>query len=863
MTVPVLPSRLRPSVVRLAFAAAFALVTSSAHAADAPLPANHSREMARGLELFKGGVRATLVEHCLSCHGGKATKGDFDLSTREGLLREGSDGPNVEPGKSAQSRLFRMVAHLDRPNMPDKAAKLPDDAIKAIGGWIDAGAPYDKPLVELKTAAKKDRSVVTDADRNFWSFQPLTRPEPPKIADGSWAKTPVDAFILAKLDAKGIKPNPPTDRRTLIRRATFDLTGLPPTPEEIDAFESDTKPGAYERLVDRLLASPRLGERWARHWLDLARYGESHGYEQDYDRPYAYYYRDFLIRALNEDMPFDRFVRLQLAGDEIEPENPQALMATGFLGAGTHATQITANQVEKERYDELDDMAATTGTAMLGLTIGCARCHDHKFDPIPTADYYRVVSTFTTTVRSEIDLDLNPEATKRAKAAYDQKLGELLVTRMRERRDVLPGMVKAWLNSKPRLKVPVVGAGQAIVSFVDGLLSVPAEARTPAQAAALSDWFASTNPRGLAIERPYLAYKKLAPKPATSKVMVTSEGVPAIRFHTQGGDFFEKTYFLKRGDLAQKGGEAPAGVLTVLNRASDGESHWKVQPPKGWRTSYRRLGLANWIADADTGAGHLLARVIVNRLWQNHFGRGIVATPSDFGVQGEKPTHPELLDYLATELIRGGWRLKPIHKLMMTSAVYQQTATDDPVRSKIDPDNTLCWRRPYRRLEAEAIRDAMLAASGLLDPTMFGPGTLDEATRRRSVYFQIKRSQLIPIMNLFDAPDSLVGIGKRPSTTVAPQALALMNNVQVRSYAKGLAARVRPLSKESPAESIRRAYRLTLGRAPEAEELVAMLDFLLAQSERYRAENKPDSFGLALEDACQSLMCLNEFVYIQ
>ncbi len=859
MNLLVLPTR--PSLLTAYLT--FVLATTAAIAADGPVSPDHARAMARGLDLFKGGVRATLTDHCLGCHGGKTTKGDFDLSTREGLLREGSEGPSVAPGKSKESRLFRMVSHLDRPYMPLKAAKLPDDAIAKLGQWIDAGAPYDRPLVEKAVVATKDRSVVTDADRAFWSFRPLARVEPPKVADASWVKTPIDRFILTKLDGKGIKPNPLVDRRRLIRRATFDLTGLPPTPEEIDAFDADTRPEAYERLVDRLLASPRLGERWARHWLDLARYGESHGYEQDYDRPFAYYYRDFLIRAFNEDMPFDRFAKLQIAGDEIEPENPQALMATGFLGAGTHATQITANQVEKERYDELDDMAATTGTAMLGLTIGCARCHDHKFDPIPTADYYRMIATFTTTVRSEIDLDLNPEATKGAKADYEMAHARLVEARTTFERDTLPGRFKGWLDSKPRLPKPPTGPAQAVVGAVDGLLALPIDKRTPAQTSILAAWYRATDKDWTALDRLVREHEKSAPKPLTAKVMVTSEGVPAIRFHTQGGDFFEKTYLLKRGDLAQKQGETSAGVLTVLNRASDGEGHWKASPPKGWRTSYRRLGLANWIADTEYGAGHLLARVIVNRVWQAHFGRGIVGTPSDFGAQGERPTHPELLDYLAAELVRGGWRLKPIHKLMMTSAVYQQTADDDSVRTKIDPDNTLYWRHSRRRLEAEAIRDSMLAVSGLLDSTMYGPGTLDEAMRRRSVYFQIKRSQLIPIMNLFDAPDSLVGIGKRSSTTVAPQALALMNNAQVRAYAKGLAVRVRSSAKDSPAVAVQRAYRLALGRAPEAEELVASLDFLLAQSERYRAENKSDAVGLAFEDVCQSLMCLNEFVYVE
>jgi hypothetical protein len=837
------------------------IVVSTALADDPPVPPDHARTMARGIELFKSGVRESLEKKCLDCHGGKTTKGEFDISTRETLLREGPEGPNVIPGKSAESRLYRMVAHLQKPRMPKDGPKLPDDKIGDIAHWIDAGAPYDRPLIDRGAIGKKDRSIVTEADRAFWSFRPLTRPEPPKVGDESWVRTPVDRFILARLEAKGIGPNPAVGRRKLIRRATFDLTGLPPSPEEIDAFEADARPDAYERLIDRLLASPAYGERWARHWLDLARYAESHGYEQDYDRPNAYHYRDFLIRALNDDMPYDRFVRLQIAGDEIEPENPLAMMATGFLGAGTHATQITANQVEKERYDELDDMAATTGTAMLGLTIGCARCHDHKFDPIPTADYYRVTATFTTTVRSEIDLDMKPEETKRARAAFDREHAPLVAAREAFERDVLPGRVAAWLKTNPRLPRTASGPALLVVAMVDGVLALPPERRTPAQEAALVGWYKATDKDWRALDRRVRDHDKAAPKPALAKVMVTSEGYPAIRFHTQGADFFDKTYLLKRGDLAQKQAESTAGFLTVLNRASEGESRWKASPPKGWRTSYRRLGLANWITDVDGGAGHLLARVIVNRLWQHHFGRGIVATPSDFGAQGEKPTHPELLDWLASELIHEGWRIKPIHRLMMTSAVYRQTADDDPARSKLDPDNTLCWRHPARRLEAEAIRDAMLAISATLDPKMYGPGTLDEGMKRRSIYFAIKRSHLIPTLMLFDAPDSLVGIGKRPSTTIAPQALALMNNTHVRAYAKGLAARAL-MSKDSPAEAVRSAYRLALGRPPEAEELIATLDFLLAQSERYRADGKKDPLALAMADACQSLLCLNEFVYI-
>jgi hypothetical protein len=332
--------------------------------------------------------------------------------------------------------------------------------------------------------------------------------------------------------------------------------------------------------------------------------------------------------------------------------------------------------------------------------------------------------------------------------------------------------------------------------------------------------------------------------------------------HTQGADFFDKTYFLKRGDLNQKEGEAPQGFLQVLMRAPEAEKHWQLAPPTGSRTSYRRRSLANWITDTDAGAGHLLARVIVNRLWQHHLGRGIVATPSDFGAQGEHPTHPELLDWLATELIRQGWRLKPIHKLIMTSSVYQQSAAFDPERARVDPNNTLYGQWSRRRLEGEAIRDTMLAVSGGLDQTMFGPGSLKEDHRRRSIYFTIKRSQLIPLMILFDGPDTLQSMPNRPSTTTAPQAMALMNHPQVRAYSRAFGQRLLPRGNGSLADAVRTGYLVTLGRLPEQDELAETLAFLQGQSESYRAAGKQDTLALALADFCQALMSLNEFVYV-
>ena len=1009
----------------------------------AEVPADHAAQMAKSTEIFTAHVRAIFTEHCLKCHGGEKTNGELDLATREGLLKGGEQGPAVVIGKPNESLLLRLIRHEDEPHMPEDAAKLPDVAIEQIAAWVASGAAYDKPLVDA--AATLVNRKVTEKDREFWSFLPLTRPPVPTVKHETWCRTPVDHFVLSALEAKGLAPNGPAERRRLIRRAYFDLVGLPPSPAVVEAFVADPAADVYDRLVDRLLASPHYGERWGRHWLDPARFAESHGYEQDYDRPAAYHYRDFVIQALNADMPFDRFVRLQLAGDEIEPDNNQALMATGFLAAGTHATQITANQVEKERYDELDDMAATVGTAMLGLTIGCARCHDHKFDPIPQADYYRVVSTFTTTVRSEVELDFHPERYRAAQAAFDRDHAPLVDALAKFESQELPSRFAAFLAAPPKPMAPkwlivdaantksdggatftpqsdgsylvggknatnevytivvqtkrqgitavrlealaddslpkrgpgrapngnfalsnlqlwVAAAGaqgpgapvkltQPLATFsqeslpvasaiddnkksawavdpqvgqnqaasfeietpvsnpqgttltftlkfennaghnlgrfrlslstaakpvglegdeaaerrideVNQALATPAAERTEAQRATLLDWYRRQDETWQKLNGAVQEHAKQTPKPELTKVMIASEGLPAIRFHTQGADFFDKTYYLRRGDLNQKVGEASSGFLQVLVRVPDGEQHWRSTPPAGSRLSLRRTGLAHWITDVDGGAGHLLARVIVNRLWQHHLGRGLVATPSDFGASGQRPSHPELLDYLAGQLIEGGWRLKDVHKLIMTSAVYMQSVGTDAPRAAADPDNILLWHRSRQRLEAEVIRDAMLAVSGQLDERMYGPGSLDETQRRRSIYFTVKRSQLVPSMMLFDAPDSLGGLGQRAATIVAPQALAMLNSALVQSSARALAHACLSAPGCTTEAAIQRAYQTGLARTADAEELADSVAFFTRAAETYKAAGKTDATEAALADFCQVLLGMNEFIYI-
>jgi hypothetical protein len=725
-----------------------------------PFDAAHPEKMARGLELFQKHVQTILTSKCLRCHGGKSTESGFDLNDRDALLKGGDAGVAVIPGNARDSLLYKLAAREKEPFMPHNGKPLSKEALNHLKDWIDLGAPYSKPLRETKLAGPSwiEKTVPSEA-RDFWSFQPLMQVSLPAVKNRDWCQSPVDPFILARQEAVGLSPNPAIARRPLIRRVTLDLIGLPPTPAEVDAFVNDPRPAAYARLVDRLLASPHYGERWGRFWLDLARFAESHGFEHDYDRATAYPYRDFVVQAFNDDLPFDTFVHWQLAGDEYAPTIPLAQMATGFLAAGVHSTQITQREVEKHRYDEMDDMLATTSTAFLGLTVGCARCHDHKFDPIPQRDYYQLLASFTKTVRSEVPLPIGPNG-------------------------------------------------------------------------------------------------------AAVKTLISTEGLPALRLHTQGGDFLPTTHFLRRGDADQKEAVAAQSFLQVLMRAAP--QAWQAAAPAGARTSYQRRALAEWLTDTKRGAGALLARVIVNRLWQHHLGRGLVATPSDFGTRGEKPTHPELLDWLAGELIRDGWRLKSVHRSILLSAVYQQDSHIDERKLQLDRDNRLIWHQPLRRLEAEALRDSMLALGDALETRMFGAGTLKETSARRSIYFTVKRSQLIPMLQVFDWPDALQGMGERPTTTIAPQALHFMNDPQVRSWAAGLARRAARMGGSDPSAIVQAAYRLVLSREPAREELAEALAFLSRQERtfqdpKYQSKEKQE----ALVDFCQALLSLNEFAYVE
>jgi mono/diheme cytochrome c family protein len=823
-------------------------------AADPPkVPADHAASMAASTTLFKDTVREFLVKNCLECHGGEKTKSGFSMVSREKMLEGGDRGAAVVPGKGKESRLVKLVARTEEPHMPPKQP-VAKETVEALTKWIELGAAFDKPLKEVADTAKKPM-VVTDKDKQYWAYRPLAAVTPPAVRQKEWVKNPIDAFVLAKLEAAKLTPATDADKRTLLRRVTFDLTGLPPTVDEVNVFLADEAANAFEKVVDRLLESDAYGERWGRHWLDPARYAESHGFEHDYFRPNAYHYRDFVIRALNADMPYDQFVKWQLAGDELAPNDPLALAATGFLGAGVFPTQITNREAERIRYDSMDDMLATTGHTFLALTVGCARCHDHKYDPIPTRDYYRLLSAFTTTVRSEVELDQSSPEQKQAYADWEAKRKPVEEAFKKYEAEELAKQFVAWLgDGSDRLAaiekitdLKVATGMKALVTEKKKFADLP-----KAQRDLLLKWYAPQDAGYKERQAKVADIDKQKPPLNKVTIQATTEGRKPMRHHTAEAsipDFYPKTFVLKRGDTEQKGEEATPGVLQVLARTD--EKAWEAPKPTTASTSFKRVGLANWICDTKDGAGSLAARVMVNRLWHHHFGRGIVSTLNDFGFQGDPPTHPELLEWLASDLVANGWKLKRIHKLMVMSRTYGLSGAANADALKADPDNKLWHHRPKRRLEAEAIRDNWLSVGGLLDRKMFGPGEADEGMKRRSVYFRIQRSQMIPSLQVFDWPDSLTSAAARPITTTAPQALFFLNNPHVKKAADSYAAKLKPVADKNPADAVELAYQMAFTRVPTKDETAVGVEFIKAGGEK------------ALQSYALALFGLNEFVYVE
>jgi hypothetical protein len=858
--------------------------------------------LAGGPAEFARDVSPILKDHCLGCHGPEKQKGGLRLDRRESALDGGESGePGIVPGKAAESRLIQLVTSGDeKRRMPPKGKPLGAAEIDVLRRWIDAGAVW--PESAGAAAPARMELAVTDNDRDHWAFRPLKPVATPSVRDQGWVRTPVDTFILSAQEAKGVVPTPEADARTLIRRVYFDLIGLPPVLTEtdgrlkeerlgvsIDPASFERTPSDYEALVDKLLASPQHGERWGRHWLDVARYADSNGPESDIDRPNAYHYRDFVIRAFNDDMPYDRFVRLQLAGDEIDPGDPDAIAATGFIVSGNSVPLNVPMEEEKlrNRANELDDMVSTTGQAFLSLTLACARCHDHKYDPIPSRDYYRLMRIFNSGDRKDV-----PMASPSERKRHDEELAawkSRLESAARERNEWLKTAQAPFVDALRAEKIARLPLNDDDKGRLRDHPDDPA-------VKALADRFKNE----LRInDTEFLSLYSFAQLTRLDELDQLLDGAskskpPDIPLTFAFADFGpepRETWFFERGNFLARNERMDLGFLTVLTTDKTADDYWKTARETKLRddSTQQRRALAEWITDLDHGAGALLARVIVNRVWQHHFGEGLVRTVGDFGTRGEPPTHPELLEWLAEDFVRNGWSIKHLHRLIVTSATYRQGPPRNESNLAIDPDNRLLWCRRPQRLEAEALRDAMLASADSLNVTMFGPSfrapIVEEAmqarnlrdpypsgikdsyeTRKRSVYMFHKRVIQNPLMQAFDAPDAQVTCTQRMNTTVAPQGLALLNDPFVRLRAKEFAGRLKLEAGGDPASQVRKAFLLAVGREPTTEELGDSTAFLASQAEarakRDATVPTEDARLLALTDFCQMMFALNEFIYI-
>jgi len=999
------------------------------------------------LAFFETKIRPVLAQHCYQCHSAEALragklKADLLVDSRDGMMKGGESGAAVVPGKREDSLLLAALKY-DGFEMPP-AGKLPDDVISDFEKWIDMGAPDPR---DQPTAVIDERTIDVEEGRKHWAYRRLAPVSPPEVKQTGWGKNDIDRFILAKQEEAGIAPAPEAAKATLARRLFFDLTGLPPTPEELKQFLDDASPDAYEQLVDRLLASPRFGERQARHWLDTVRYGESGGYEFDGDRPGAHHYRDWVIKAFNADLPYDEFLRLQVAGDLIKPGDYDATAATGFLVAGPYPGQVTAKTVEPIRYDQLDDMVAMIGSSVLGMTIGCARCHDHKYDPIGHRDYYAMIACLGKAVQRETEIDPDPVTTKQKRDAWLAERAPFAAEVDRFQRDELPWRVARWLATEaPRhlvdstwigldpesskaakatlteegddvvaasgklegddtytltfrthekgltalrleaLASPAVPGGgpgtskdggfllstvkvtaaplvagpdrkpvtpklQAVAATaerggfelakaVDGdagtgwtvggpagtdhaavfafekplgfdegtLLTVELKFQAGQHGLARLRLAASTHPDAADLASPavpqagreiarmleasratggsladspaareimkWLARfdadtaKRLAdlaavdakePKPNLLKVYAAANGPWVITGNSQAVQSGSQDVFvLARGEVNRKKGKAAPGFVLAAIAADDAEQSLLLgsnsQPLPD-----SRLGLASFLSDVSHGAGPLAARVIVNRLWHHHFGRGIVATPNDLGTQADPASHPELLEWLANRLVENRWSLKSIHRLIVTSAAYRQSGAVNESHLAKDPDNKLLWHRRPSRLEGEAIRDALLAVSGQLNPAMYGRAGLDVKAPRRSIYLNVKRSEPIGFLQVFDQPEPVQPVGARGVATVPTQALTMMNSPFVRSAAENLAKRVTAADPQaSDAAAIDSCFTAALSRPPSAAEREGFVNLLAARG----GDGAPAARQAALADVCHLIFCLSEFIYV-
>ena len=773
---------------------------------------------APGVEFFEKRVRPLLVERCWDCHSSESAESELRLDSLNGMLQGGMRGPAIVMGEPEKSLLVSAIRHGERLKMPPKE-KLTTRQIADLVAWVRMGSPWPnaQPTTPLNVTWDSGDPEFTEQQRSFWAFQRPTRSAVPDVRDRDWVRSPIDAFILAQLEDKQLSPAPPADHRTLIRRATFDLTGLPPTPDEIAAFLTDKFPDAFVKVVDRLLQSPRYGERWGRHWLDVARYADSNGLDENLAYANAFRYRDYVVEAWNCDKPFDQFVREQIAGDLLPGSSRptvtiQRRTATGFLSLG--AKMLAEDDPVKMQMDIIDEQVDLIGRAFMGMTLGCARCHDHKFDPIPTADYYalagifkssRTMENFNVVARWQ-ELPLASREAIQQRDAHQSRI-DAKQTEIKQ--------LKQTAETKPTHKTQLKKLEQELSDL---------EKNLPSIAEAMS---------------------------------VTDEESPGdISIHI-------------RGNHLTLGRIAPRGFLQIV----PGDAR-----PKMGTEQSGRLQLAHWLTDSENP---LTARVIANRVWLWHFGDGLVRSPDNFGRLGRRPTHPKLLDWLAIQLIQSGWSLKQLHRTIMLSSTYQMSTAWDQNAADQDPENELWWRMNRRRLEAEAIRDALLAASGQID-LQIGGSLLPTANRayvtstsnidpvvyvtnRRSIYLPVVRSALFDVFQAFDFADPSTLRGQRQSTTVAPQALFMMNSAFVAEQSTALTDRLLSDAQRTAAARIRLAYDLAYGRYPSAGEIERMRQFIdgyMQASARYETDISTRR-RKAWRSMCRALLSASEFVYLE
>ena len=825
---------------------AFCVALIPAVRADGETTADFSDDQLRH---FTEDVLPVLKANCLKCHSGKEPKGGLNLTSRAGILKGGESGPAADVKNHAASPLV-MAVNYDGYEMPPTGQMSPAQ-ISAIEKWVQMGLPWPKDLHEIEVELEPGPPPVNEQTKQFWSFQPVTRPEVPQ-SKLSWGNNPIDAFILKRLEDSGLQPSQQADPRQLIRRAYYDLIGLPPSTEEVEEFAKNPTPDAWRQVINRLLDSPQYGEQWGRHWLDLVRYAETNSYERDGAKPHVWRYRDYVIQAFNEDKPYDQFVTEQLAGDEISGRSADSLIATGYYRLGRWDDEPV--DPELAFYDDLDDILTTTGQTFLGLTINCARCHDHKIDPIPQRDYYRMLSFFQNVRRygersqesvndaSVIEIE-KPEDSNLLAAAinhYEREMNDVLNTLAK-----IEKKVKSDFSGVENDEFQYETNRVALIEKRIGGLLTEKEVNRYRALTQRRDYLREHRPSGL------------------GQALCVKEDVRQPR----------PSYILLRGNPQAHGDEVTPGFPSVLSPP-------EIQIPpiaEGAVSSGRRIALANWITSPDNP---LTARVMVNRIWQYHFGRGIVRSSSDFGFQGNRPTHPELLDWLAATFVDGHWSIKEMHRLMMTSATYQMSSASREDAFEVDATNELFWRFDMRRLTAEEIRDSILWANGSLNTsTMFGPSiytkipaevmagqsrpgagwgdSTPEERSRRSIYIHVKRSLLDPVLESFDFADTDQTCPVRFSTTQPTQALGLINS----DFANEQAQLFADLLVEKAGSDAEAQVRFALSRVMQRPAT----DDEVEQGIRLMNSLKSDhnmSSDQARKYFCLVALNLNEFIYL-